>query len=113
MNQDIPSATIKLAIIGLGNVGRAFTEQLTQRRAWLKDTFGIEPQVVGVADRSGAVVDRDGLDITALARIKAASGKLIDARGESSASPSEMINDFAEAGAQIIIETLPSNLQNE
>src|ERR1051326_5870204 len=113
MNQDISSTTIKLAIIGLGNVGRAFTEQLLQRRAWLQDTFGIEPQVIGVADRSGAVVDRNGLDVMALARIKVAGGKLVDAIGESGASPSEIIDHFAAAGAQVIIETLPSNLPSE
>lgn len=113
MNQDSSSATIKLAIIGLGNVGRAFAEQLTQRHGWLKDAFGVEPCIVGAADCSGAVVDRDGLDVAALVRIKAAGGKLADAVGGSSASPSEIVERFAEAGAQVIIETLPSNLQNK
>ena len=109
MNQAHSVSSINLALVGFGNVGRAFAEQLTQRRDWLKSSLNLKPRVVGVADRSGVVIDRDGLDVMALAKIKASGGKL----AEHSASPKEIIEHFATAEANIVVETLPSNLTSQ
>jgi homoserine dehydrogenase len=106
------SIPVKLAIIGFGNVGRAFAEQLAPRRIWLQDIFGLELSLIGVADRSGVMVNRDGLDVAGLSRLKASGGKLTEAGGKA-AAPDKAIARFADAGAQIIIETLPGNLQQE
>jgi homoserine dehydrogenase len=71
---------MKLAILGLGNVGRAFAEQLARRQGWLKDTLGIEPRLVGAADRTGVLIAQGGLDSAALARIKSSGGTLAAAQ---------------------------------
>ncbi len=50
-------------MIGFGNVGRSFAEIVNQRADQLKKTYGITPQVVAIADRGGAIVHDDGVDL--------------------------------------------------
>jgi len=106
------STSAKLGIIGFGNVGRAFAEQLVRRRHWLKSAFGLELSLIGVADRAGAVVNRDGLDIAELIRVKASGGTLAKLPGGTAVPPAEVIESFVKAGAQVVVETLPSDLQS-
>ena len=103
---------MNIAIVGFGNVGRAFAELIRQRRAWAKEIFGTELRIIGASDRSGVLVNRDGLEIESLIQIKA-SGNVLSSAGAIAATPVEMVKLFAEAGAQAIIETLPSGLQSE
>jgi homoserine dehydrogenase len=103
---------MKIAIIGFGNVGRAFAELIEQRRDWLRAYCNEEAQVVGLSDRSGVIVNPDGLDVTSLMQLKQ-SGQPLEIAGAQTASPAETVRLFAEAGAQAVIETLPSGLKTE
>jgi len=50
-------------MIGFGNVGRSFAEIVNERADQLKKIYGITPQVVAIADRGGAIVNDDGVDL--------------------------------------------------
>ncbi len=53
----------KIALIGFGTVGQGITEILTQKRDYLKDTYGYEFDIVAVVDMIyGNVYHPDGLD---------------------------------------------------
>ncbi|MFN0121316.1 MAG: homoserine dehydrogenase [Blastocatellia bacterium] len=108
--------TMNMAIVGLGNVGRAFAELFEQRRDLLLAQRGAPARVVGVSDRTGFLSSPDGLDMPAICRRKAA-GESLSAMGAAMGSGptdiSEMIAAFARAGANVLVETLPGGLQTQ
>lgn len=58
--------TIKLAMIGYGNVGRAFTKMLERRRDFLKEQYETEIAVTAIYTRSlGAILNDNGIDTSA------------------------------------------------
>ena len=58
--------TIKLAMIGYGNVGRAFTKMLEEKRTYLREQYDVEILVTAICTRSfGAILDLRGIDTTA------------------------------------------------
>jgi homoserine dehydrogenase len=73
----LTTTTNNLALLGFGNVGRALVSLLERKRADLRDRYGIEFRITGVATRRlGWIAAPAGLDPAALLRgqIPAASG---------------------------------------
>ena len=62
--------TIRLALAGLGNVGRNFLKILLSQSEVLRTGFGLDLTVVAVADSTGAAFRQDGLDPAALVALK-------------------------------------------
>lgn len=57
----------KLCLVGFGNVGRAFVRLLQDKTVDLRERYGIEWCITGVATRRlGWLVDPNGLDVAAL-----------------------------------------------
>jgi homoserine dehydrogenase len=59
-------------MVGLGNVGRAFLDLMTQKAGLLDARYGLCLVLTGAADSSGAVLDPGGIDPVALRAHKAA-----------------------------------------
>lgn len=56
--------TYNLCLIGFGNIGRALTRLLLVKRAELRDIYGIEWRITGIATRRmGWIADPHGLDV--------------------------------------------------
>ncbi len=54
--------TMKLAMIGYGNVGRAFTKMLERRKMYLSEMYDTEILITAICTRSlGAILDPDGI----------------------------------------------------
>ncbi|HKW66053.1 MAG TPA: hypothetical protein VJP04_02115 [Terriglobales bacterium] len=71
------TTTHNLALLGFGNVGRALVSLLERKRSDLRDHYGIEFRITGVATRRlGWIAAPDGLDAPELLRgqMPAASG---------------------------------------
>jgi homoserine dehydrogenase len=64
--------TVRLALVGLGNVGRAFVQLMDAKAGLLQDRYGLELKLTGVADSSGAALDPSGLDAADLCAHKLA-----------------------------------------
>jgi homoserine dehydrogenase len=59
--------TYNLALLGFGNVGRALARLLQEKRTELRDKYGVEWRLTGVASRRiGWLADPDGFDVNAL-----------------------------------------------
>ena len=57
-----------LCFLGFGNVGRALARLLVAKSAELREQYGIEFRVTGVASRRiGWLANRDGFDVAELA----------------------------------------------
>ena len=63
--------TYRLILTGLGNVGRNMLRILDTQADLLRAQYGVQFNVVGVADSTGAAIDPNGLDIVAMHAIKA------------------------------------------
>src|SRR5512142_2456338 len=104
------SDTVRLAMIGLGNVGRAFLDLLGSKAGKLWDDFGLRLIVTGVADSQGAVIDEHGLDYAALRAHKGAGRPVAEyPGGVSGMSAVEMVN---QVPADILLESAAVNLEN-
>jgi len=57
---------VRVALIGLGNVGRSFLALMADKAELLRARHGLELILTGAADSSGAVMDAGGIDPTAL-----------------------------------------------
>ena len=58
---------IRIALIGYGNVGRAFAAMLERKKEYIMETFGREPIITAICTGSrGAVIRPDGIDTASL-----------------------------------------------
>ncbi len=64
-NNNMPKR-IRLALIGLGNVGRGFLGLLTTKQEMLRTRYNLELVLTAAADTSGAALDARGLDAALL-----------------------------------------------
>ena len=59
--------TIRIALIGYGNVGKAFAEMLLRKEEYIRETFDAEPVITAICTASrGAYVRPAGIDTRAL-----------------------------------------------
>jgi len=102
--------TLKLCMIGFGNVGRAFAELLLTKQKELADKFQIQMRITGIATGShGRALDQDGIDIPAAVRL-AQQGQDLAALSKSPAPPA--LEDFiADSQAGLMLENSPVNYQ--
>jgi homoserine dehydrogenase len=62
--------TVRLAIIGLGNIGRRFLQVLETKAEHLRTQYGLTFQVIGAADSRGAAIAPSGLDLSQVVALK-------------------------------------------
>lgn len=69
----------KLAFIGFGTVGQGLAEILRDKGDILRESLGLEFQIVAISDLlKGAVYHPDGLDVTGLLEVVQRTGKLAE-----------------------------------
>jgi homoserine dehydrogenase len=101
--------SIRLALVGLGNVGRSFLDLMRTKADLLRDRYDLELILTGIADSSGAVLAPRGLDTIALHAHKSAGGRASDFPGGiPDLSAPEMV---AEAVADVLLEASAVNLR--
>ncbi len=101
--------TIRIALIGLGNLGRRFLELIAAKRPALRAAYGLDLRIVGVADSRGVADDASGLDLETLVQIKAAGGTAGDypGRGRRGVTAVEFVETVA---ADVLCEASPVHL---
>jgi homoserine dehydrogenase len=101
--------TIRLLLVGLGNLGWRFCDVLVDKAADLDARYGLRLLLVGAADSRGTAYDPGGLDparISAVKREGGSVGHLPDV-GRSGQTATELIT---VAEADILCEASPVNL---
>jgi homoserine dehydrogenase len=94
--------TLKLCFIGFGNVGQKFSGLLLDKKDWLRDTFGREVLVTGIAGRSkGSLINPDGIDLAAALEEVKTQGHFADGPARFDGTPVEMM---AASGADVLVE---------
>ncbi len=88
---------LDILLLGFGNIGRALSELILERRSHVFERFGLEPRIVAVCDRSGYVFRPNGIsaqDLRALQAEKAGGQHVAAMSGAvASSDPVDMVRD--------------------
>ncbi|WP_186577086.1 homoserine dehydrogenase [Aquibacillus kalidii] len=105
------TTNIPIALLGLGQVGRNFISLLLEKKELLKLEYGLDISLVAVADSSGAVIDRTGLDLKKIIDIKETKRK-VNTYQDGESFIGTTLDAIEKSGATILVEASPTNLQN-
>ncbi|MBI5305960.1 MAG: homoserine dehydrogenase [Chloroflexi bacterium] len=101
----------RLAIAGLGNVGKRLLELIEQKRGWLRQQFDLELVVVGVCDTTGGAENAAGLDVKKIIELKRAK-KGVAAYREYARTPMSPVDLARTVDVDIFVELTLTNLQD-
>jgi len=102
--------TVDIVLVGVGNLGRRFTQLLADKAAYLKTRYGIAFRLIGVADSRGVAHDPAGLDPEIVVRIKnegRSVGEYPNA-GQMNVTATELVR---EVKADLLCEASPVHLK--
>ena len=101
---------VNIALVGVGNLGRRFTQLLADKGPHLKARYGLELRLVGAADSRGVAYDPDGLDPELIVRIKTEGGSVgaYPKAGRMQVSAPELVREIE---ADLLCEASPVNLR--
>src|SRR5512136_3257044 len=98
--------TVRILLVGLGNLGRRFCDLLVDKGPDVEARYGLRLLLVGAADSRGAAYAADGLDPARISALKQAGGTIADLDGATwrGRSAEELI---ASAEADLLCEASP------
>jgi len=101
--------TVRIALSGLGNLGRRFVQLISDKGADLRERYGLDLIIVGAADSRGAAYAPRGLDPNLILRTKESAGTVGDyaAVGRSGMTSLDLVH---AVDADIWCEATPVNL---
>ncbi len=102
---------IRLILVGFGVVGQGFAELLMTKHDFLKQYYGVDISLLGVANaRHGFVYRQDGLHIPLLLELAAKKGPLTDYPGIMHWDSA--LEGLQASSADILVEVTPTNLRD-
>jgi aspartokinase/homoserine dehydrogenase 1 len=88
---------LDIMLLGCGSIGRALLRQVQEQEAHIIERFGLRARVVGIADRTGYLMNPAGLSaeqIDQACTTKAGGGRLTDLNSATpSSDPEQMVQD--------------------
>ena len=101
--------TVRIVLVGLGNLGRRFCDILSEKGPHLEARYGLRLLLVGAADSRGTAYDPRGLDPARISAIKRAGGTVADL--PNAGRPEQAAELIAHAEADLLCEASPVNLR--
>ncbi len=99
---------MRLILLGLGVVGKAFLELLELGRRDLYSKYGLNPTLVAAADSRAVVINPRGLDVGELLRYKRGKGSLKGHRFEGNMGVKDLLREIE---AEVVIDVTPSDFK--
>jgi homoserine dehydrogenase len=100
------SGAINIALLGFGNVGRAFCNYLIDPERSAR----IPIRIAAVADSSGWVLVQSPSHLDSLLAHKVTGGRIKQFAGNETRDPDTFITDLRAANVPILVESLPTSL---
>lgn len=100
---------VRLAVVGLGNVGRRFLELVQSKHALIQERFDLDLVVTAAGDTSGGAEYFKGLDIATLLELKR-SGKGAAAYPQLGRGEASMVEIVRSSEADVLVENTLTNL---
>jgi homoserine dehydrogenase len=102
---------IRLSLVGFGVVGQGFAELIMTKHDFLKQHYGVDISLVGVANsRHGFVYRQDGLHIPTLLQLATEKTPLTVYPGATYWGSA--LEGLQASGADILVEVTPTNLRD-
>ena len=102
--------TIDLALLGFGNVGKAFACLLIAKKQELQEQFTINPRITAIATGShGVCLDSNGVDEQNLLNLLGSKDPLDLFVLNNMAFKGDVFDFIRQAPAQVLVETTPVN----
>ncbi|HEV2390452.1 MAG TPA: homoserine dehydrogenase [Nitrososphaerales archaeon] len=101
---------MRLVLAGFGVVGQSFARLLMAQERELVASYGLVPQVVGIMDSSGWLIDEHGVDLKKALKSKMETGR-VALKGigrEASRRPGDVIREIE---AEVLVEATPTNFK--
>ena len=102
---------MKIAILGFGAVGKGVARVIAMKKDYLKDKYGLNLEIVAVADSSGGVISNEGLDPNLLLNTKKEKGKVSD-YPEYGVSGLNSLKILEEVDYDCLVEVTPTNIED-
>ena len=101
---------MNLIFIGFGKVGQSLAELIELRHAELRREYGLSARVVGIVDRGGAAISKEGIDLSKAVYVKRLTGSVSNMHdvGRPYASALEVLE---EENADITVEITSTNIE--
>lgn len=100
---------VRLAVVGLGNVGRRFLELVRRKHTPIRDRFDLDLVVTAAGDTSGGAEYFSGLDVDRILELKH-SGKGIAAYPQHGRGEMTMVDVVRSCHADVLVENTLTNL---
>lgn len=100
---------VRLAVIGLGNVGRRFLELVSTKHALIKNRFDLDLVVTAAGDTTGGAASDHPLDLSTILELKR-SGQGIAAYPEHGRPGTSMLDLVRACQADVLVENTLTNL---
>jgi homoserine dehydrogenase len=102
---------IRLSLVGFGVVGQGFAELLTTKHTYLKQHYGVDIELVGVANaRHGFIYRQDGLHIPTLLELTAKQRPLTEY--PEITHWNSALEGLRATSADMLVEVTPTNLRD-
>jgi homoserine dehydrogenase len=102
--------SVRIILIGIGNLGRRFAQVITDKHDELRRRYGLDIRIVGAADSRGSAINPEGLDGHAIAALKLA-GQSVGNLPEIGRPGMTGLQLIDEIEADILCEAGPVNLE--
>ena len=99
---------IRTVLSGLGNVNRNLLKILEMKEEHLQRSYGLEFQIVGVADSSGSAASSNGFDPGELRAFKERGGRIADLPEGTTHSVTDLVDEIE---ADLVLEASPVDLE--
>jgi homoserine dehydrogenase len=96
--------TVRISIIGFGNVGGGVAEVIRRKREELARKYGLDIKIVGIADLKGVIVDEDGVSEEAVRVLK--TGNKLGKRADMTS-----VELIKEVEHEVTVEATPTNAE--
>jgi len=103
---------LKIGLIGFGTVGTGFVKLLLEKHGHIKERYGLDLRLVGVADLvKGSVYDERGLDMARLLELSKREGSILAYPGAVEFEQFSSLDLVKEDGVDVVVEATPTNLR--
>lgn len=94
--------TVRISIIGFGNVGRGVAEVVRRKREEIARKHGMDIKIVGIADLKGVIVNENGLGEDAIMKHKTVKKR----------EDMTSLDVIKEVEHEIMVEATPTNVED-
>ncbi|MEM0097934.1 MAG: hypothetical protein QXY52_05965 [Conexivisphaerales archaeon] len=97
---------MRIALLGYGTVGSSFHKLIDIKKNLLKEKYGVMPQLIAICDRSGCMINEEGISYEAAYKAKIKSGHICDK--DNGMHPLDVIRELS---LDLMVETTTANFK--